>query len=353
MSDVFNADMLDLARGARGLTQAEVAKAAGVSQAMLSKVENRLIVPTPELAERLADGLGFPVEFFYQSERAHGFPHYHHRKRASLGTKALAKIHAIINLRRQHVAKLLKSYGEEPEKPIPAFDLDEKGISPSDAARMVREYWMLPRGPVDSVTGVIETGGGVVVVTDFGTPLLDGISFRAAGVPPIFVMNSEVPGDRFRFSLAHELGHMVMHSLPGTDDEQMEREADEFAAAFLMPPVEIKPHLSPPSIEKFARAKKYWKVSIKAMIRRAKDLRLMSQDDYRRLSIAYSKAGYSRGEPFEIEKEAPALLPRMIDFHLRDLGYSITDLAKLLMLREDDTRRAYIPRRHLELVVSR
>ena len=133
----------------------------------------------------------------------------------------------------------------------------------------------------------------------------------------------------------------------------MECEADEFAAAFLMPPVEIKPHLSPPSIEKFARAKKYWKVSIKAMIRRAKDLRLMSQDDYRRLSIAYSKAGYSRGEPFEIEKEAPALLPRMIDFHLRDLGYSITDLAKLLMLREDDTRRAYIPRRHLELVVSR
>ena len=146
---------------------------------------------------------------------------------------------------------------------------------------------------------------------------------------------------------------MVMHALPGDDDEKMERQADEFAAAFLMPSVEIKPHLIPPSIEKFGRAKSYWKVSIKAMIRRARDLRLLSPDDYRRLSIAYSKAGYSKGEPFPLEREAPALLPRMVDFHLRKLGYSISELASLLMIGEDDFRRAYLPRKRLELVVSR
>ena len=353
MSDGFNADMLDLARGARGMTQAEVAQAAKVSQAMLSKVENRLLLPTPDLSERLAEALGFPVAFFYQTERALGFPHYHHRKRASLGTKALAKIHAIINIRRQHVAKLIRSYEHQPEKIIPNLDLYEKGISPGDAARMVREYWMLPRGPIESVSAAIEAAGGVIVVTDFGTSLLDGISFRAPGLPPMFVMNSEVPGDRYRFSLSHELGHMVMHALPGTDDEKMEREADEFAAAFLMPPVEIRPHLIPPTIEKFGRAKGHWKVSIKSMIRRARDLRLISPDDYRRLSISYSKAGYSRGEPFAIDRETPSLLPKMVEFHLRDLGYSVADLGKLLMLREDDVRRAYIPRRHLELVISR
>ena len=111
MSDIFNADMLDLARGARGMTQAEVAQAAGVSQAMLSKVENRLLPPTLELADRLAQALRFPVAFFYQVERAHGFPHYNHRKRAALGARPLAKIHAVINIRRQHIAKLLKSTG--------------------------------------------------------------------------------------------------------------------------------------------------------------------------------------------------------------------------------------------------
>ena len=353
MADQFNADMLDLARGARGLTQAEVAKAAGVTQAMLSKVENRLVQPSADVVEGLARALNFPVEFFYQSERAQGFPHYHHRKRSALGAKALSRLHAIINIRRQHVAKLLRSYSSDAEKPIPSIDLDEKAISPSDAARMVREFWLLPRGPVENVTETIETAGGIIVVSDFGTPLMDGLSFRAAGLPPIFVMNSEVPGDRYRFSLAHELGHMVMHALPGDDDEKMEREADEFAAAFLMPPVEIKPHLIPPSIEKFGRAKCYWKVSIKAMIRRARDLRVLSPDDYKRFSIAYSKAGYSHGEPFPLERETPALLPRIIDFHLRDLGYSVLDLAKLLMVEEADLRQAYLPRRRLELVVSK
>lgn len=353
MSDVFNADMLDLARGARGLTQAEVAKAAAVSQAMLSKVENRLIQPTPELAERLANALGFPLAFFYQQERAQGFPHYHHRKRSALGAKPLAKIHAVINIRRQHIEKLLKSYDLEVDKPIPKIDLDQSEITPSDAARMVREYWMLPRGPVDSVTSVIEAAGGIVVLSDFGTPLLDGISFRAAGMPPIFVMNSEVPGDRYRFSLAHELGHMVLHALPGEDDDQMERDADEFAAAFLMPPAEIRPHLIPPSIEKFGRAKSFWKVSIKSMIRRAKELRLLSPDDYRRLSISYSKAGYSRGEPFPLERETPARVSKMIDFHLHELNYSADDLSKLLLVGERELRLAYLPRKRLELVVSR
>jgi Zn-dependent peptidase ImmA (M78 family)/transcriptional regulator with XRE-family HTH domain len=353
MSDEFNADMLDLARGARGMTQAEVAKVADVSQAMLSKIENRMLPPSAELAERLAGALGFPIDFFYQNERALGFPHYHHRKRASLGTKALSKVHAIINIRRQHIARLSKSFDNEVQKPIPSFDLDEKAISPADAARMVREYWMLPRGPIESVTASIEAGGGIVVVTDFGTSLLDGISFRAPGLPPIFVMNSEVPGDRFRFSLAHELGHMVMHALPGTDDELMERQADQFAAAFLMPPAEIRPHLVPSSIEKFARAKGHWKVSIKAMIRRAHDLKLISPDDYRRLSITYSKAGYSRGEPFPLERETPSILSQMVEFHLRELRYAVADLAKLLLLREDDFRRLYLPKRHLELVVSR
>lgn len=353
MSETFNADMLDLARGARGMTQADVANAANVSQAMLSKVENRLIPPTQELAERLAQALRFPVEFFYQAERAQGFPHYHHRKRAALGTKALAKVHSIINIRRQHITRLLKSFSSEVDKPIPSIDLDEKEVSPADAARMVREYWMLPRGPVENVTAAIEAAGGIIVLTDFGTSLLDGISFRAAGLPPIFVMNSEVPGDRYRFSLAHELGHMVMHALPGDDDEKMELQANEFASSFLMPPVEIRPHLAPPSIEKFARAKGYWKVSIKAMIRRARDLRIMSPDDYKRLSVSYSKAGYSRGEPFPLERESPALLPRMVEFHLRDLSYSVAELAQLLLIEEEDLRRAYIPRRHLELVVSK
>ncbi|WP_246430558.1 ImmA/IrrE family metallo-endopeptidase [Streptomyces rectiverticillatus] len=50
----------------------------------------------------------------------------------------------------------------------------------------------------------------------------------------MFLLNSTVPGDRFRFSLAHELGHVVMHTGPG-DPRLQEQQADQFAAEFLMP----------------------------------------------------------------------------------------------------------------------
>lgn len=350
MHNQFNPDMLELARGARGMTQAEAAKAAAVSQALLSKIENRLIPASEDVAERLANALNFPVPFFYQDERAHGFPHYHHRKRASLGVKALAKLHATINIRRQHIAKLFRSFDQQPDKPVPSIDLDEKQLSPGDVARLVREYWMLPRGPIDSVTDVIEQAGGIVVQTDLGTSLIDGISFRHKSLPPIFVMNEGVPGDRYRFSLAHELGHMIMHQRALESDETLESQADEFAANFLMPAAEVRPHLVPTTIEKLGRAKLYWKVSIKALIRRAKDLKLISPDDYRRLSINYSKAGYGRGEPFSLPVEKPCLLDQMIDFHVNDLRYSFDDLANLLLADSAEIREMYAPKARLRVV---
>lgn len=348
---VFNADMLTLARGVRGMTQSEAAAAADVTQAMLSKVENGLVQPSADLASSLGRALGFPAEFFYQRERAHGFPHFHYRKRARLGAKPLNRIHALINIKRQHIVRMLRSYTHPRERTIPQFDMIAKGLTSTDAARLVREYWLMPRGPVASVTALIEAAGGIVVLCDFETALLDGISFRAEGLPPIFVMNSEVPGDRFRHSLAHELGHMVMHSEPTANDAEMETEANEFAAAFLMPELEIRPHLLPPSIEKFGRVKQLWKVSIKSLIYRSHALRLVTDYQFKTFSIQYNKA-YSRGEPFPLKVETAESMARMVDFHLRDLHYTVSDLAFLLLMSEEEFKATYLPRRRLELVVS-
>src|SRR5690348_9131826 len=101
VADEFNPDMLRLARDARELTQAELAMQSGLTQAFISKLEHGLIAqPGDDALCSMSRVLLFPPSFFYQRERALGFPHFHFRKRSKLGAKPLARIGAIINIRR-------------------------------------------------------------------------------------------------------------------------------------------------------------------------------------------------------------------------------------------------------------
>lgn len=337
---VFNADMLKLAREASELTQAALAKNAGVTQALVSKLEHGLISePGGESVEALSRALKFPVSFFYQRERASSLPHFHFRKRSRMGAKALAKISAITNIRTMHISRLLASFEEEQTKKIPEWDLDDTGLAPEQVAERMREYWMLPRGPIENVCGAIEAAGGIVVNSDFGTDHLDGISFRKEGLPPLFFMNRNVSGDRYRFSLAHELGHMIMHSLPD-EDKKMEAEAHFFAANFLMPKAEIRPYLSKGKFSDLGRVKAYWKVSIKALVRRSYDLNLITDYQYKSMNIKYNKV-FKTGEPVPIEIERPARLKRVVRYHNDTLGYSMEELAEVLRINPKHAERLY------------
>ena len=350
--EVFNPDMLKLARDMRELTQADLAKKSGITQAFISKLEHGLHVqPGDEALQQMAEALGLPVSFFSQKERALGFPPFHYRKRARVPAKQLARIGAVINIRRMHITKLLRSYELEVAKPIPQIDLDADRATPEKVAERLRAYWMVPRGPIVNVVDLVENAGGIVVPTTFGTNLLDGLSFRAEGLPPLFFMNKDVPGERFRFSLAHELGHMVMHLIPA-DDEKMEDEARRFAAAFLMPAAEIKPYLIDAKLSALGRVKAYWKVSIKTLIDRAHDLKLITDSQYKNLKAQYSKT-VKDDEPIPVEMERPRRLQHIVNYHLEALGYSVEDLAKLLALNPRDVENAYLPpRRGPRLVIS-
>lgn len=348
----FNPDMLRLARDVRELTQAELAEKSGITQAFISKLEHGLnSKPGDEALDRIANALEFPKEFFFQKEKVLGLPHFHFRKRAKLGAKPLARINAVINIRHQHVSKLMRSYEIDVAKPIPQIDLDETGLTPEKVAERLRAYWMLPRGPVKNMVELVEEAGGIVVMSRFGTNLIDGLSFRMEGLPPLFFMNKDVPGDRFRFSLAHELAHIVLHNAPD-DDCKMEEEADRFAAAFLMPSIDIKPYLTSQKLSGLGRVKAYWKVSIKALIRRSYDLALITPSQYKAMFIQYNKQ-FKEGEPIVIPVEQPIRLRNIVEYHVSKLGYSADDLASLLAFRREDVERLYLGApKGLRLVVS-
>lgn len=342
----FNHHLLCLARDACGLTQTEFAKKLGVMQGTYSKYETGLITPSDEAIDDIVRVLAkFPKSFFFQNEQPYGFPPFHFRKRKKLGVKALSRIVAEMNIRRMHVKKLLTSYKAPAPGLMPEIDLDEyQGTSRrrptmEDLARHLRELWGVPRGPIDSMVDLIERNGGVVIPCNFGTDLIDAMSQRIDGMPVMFFINPNVPTDRIRHTLAHELGHMVLHTLSLSDDDEMEEQADAFAGAFLVPGEEVRAQFRTFNLRQLANLKVYWKVSMASLAYRADRLGLIT--DYQKRRIWMDMGPYRKNEPYEPPAEPPRALERMIAFHTTNLGYSRDEMAAMLNLLPTEYDRMY------------
>jgi Zn-dependent peptidase ImmA (M78 family)/transcriptional regulator with XRE-family HTH domain len=343
----FNHHMMTLARDSRGMTQAELASKISVMQGTLSKYETGFHQPPPDFVADLSDALGYPMAFFYEAGRPYGLPPFHYRRRKKLSAKALARIVAEMNIRRIHLAKLLISFDWKTNAFIPEIDPDEyqgrskKPFTVDIAARAVREMWMLPTGPIPNMVELLEANGGIVIPCDFGSDLIDAMSQRIEGLPILFFVNVNSPADRLRHTLAHELGHMVLHTITVKSDEEMEDEADAFAGAFLLPADEIRPQLRRFELRQLANMKLYWKVSMAALAVRADRLNLITPYQSKMFWIEMNRLGYRKREPNEPPKEHPSLLRQMIAFHIKKLGYSINEIAKLLNLRATEFQEMY------------
>jgi hypothetical protein len=175
-----------------------------------------------------------------------------HRKRQDVPAKTLAKIHAVINIKRIHLTRLLRA-ADLPECRIPKIETDDLDSSftvkrIADIARRTRALWMLPPGPIENLCGAIEDAGGVVIPCDFETLRVDAVSQWVPSLPPLFFVNNVIPQDRLRYSLAHELGHLILHQMTHENADpsltpHAEQQANAFAAELLLPEREIRPDL--------------------------------------------------------------------------------------------------------------
>lgn len=336
MSNDVQAEMLILARESRALTQSDLARETGVSQANISKYESGLLNVSDEHLGRIAAALHYPKSFFYQTEKRYGFGSSctYHRKRQTLPVNELKRLLAELNILRIRVSHLLIAADIESDVSFQHLDIDEFGGDVERIAQLVRNGWKLPPGPILNLVEAIENAGGIVVHMPFGTSKLDAISQWLPGVPPVFMVNSEIPGDRARFTLAHELGHVIMHDRTITED--MEQEADRFASEFLMPARDIAPALNSLTIPVAARLKPVWKVSMQALIRRAYDLGKITHRQYRSLFEQMGKYGYRITEPVSIPLEETATYDDLIDYHVGKCQYSREQMCQLLHILDDE-----------------
>ena len=334
-----NYRMVTLARESRGLTQSEFAAELGITQGKVSKIEQGLLAISEQLLEAVSSCLGYPPGFFCLTDSvcAHGINL--HRKRAALSKRTLCKIDAHLNICRIHLHKLLGEL-EISGDGIPEISVN-KAVSPEVIAKKLRKLWKVPAGPVENITALLEKAGCVVINCDFDSQLIDGVSSRSADLPPLIFVNKDIPGDRLRFTLAHELGHLVMHSSPTLE---MEDEADAFASEFLMPREEITPLLQHTTLAKLADLKRTWKVSMASLLVRSDHVGAITPRQKQYLWMQLSKAGYRTKEPTQLNivRENPRLLTLVLDYHLNENGLAKEDIAEMLAINCDEFEKIYM-----------
>ena len=308
--EMINGERIKQARELRGLTQTELARGIKTTQSTIAQIENGLILPSEIILQRIILKTGFPLSFFKQPTSV-DFPlgSLLFRARASM------TLHER-NVARQYartifeVAEKMETHFEKIPSHLPCMDDDVVG----SAIQTRSSLGLSPDSPIINLLNTVEQNGVMVIALPVKLSNQDAFSVWVARRPVIILSGASESGDRLRFNVAHEIGHLVMHRGIIGDVKRLQEEANEFAGELLMPKQAILKEISiPVTLATLIPLKKRWKVSIQALIRRAYELEIISQRQYKYLMQQLSSRGWRLKEPIDIPKEKPRLISQMAE----------------------------------------
>ncbi len=312
---VFRPERLRLARELAEWSQAELARKLQLTAVAVGQFEAGVTRPSTGTLARLGELLDVPPGFFALpfAETHEGF--FRSLRRTSVGHRRRARAIAHIAYdvassepARDHLPPL-----DLPKNPTEDLDVDQERIE--DIAALVREAWNLPRGPIPNMVDLLEDKGVVVIRLPLDTADVDAFSLPFPDHPVIVLGTEKNDRARSRFDAAHELGHLVVHGDQVWGIKEVEKQADMFAAAFLMPARDIEDELPTAADWPMLFAlKKRWQVSLAALLMRAKTLKRMSDATYLAAIKAASARGWRRLEPVPLgAPERPARMQEILN----------------------------------------
>jgi Zn-dependent peptidase ImmA (M78 family)/DNA-binding XRE family transcriptional regulator len=324
MATSYAGERIRTARLLFGLTQGELAHAAQVSQTLISHVEKGHREATDELLDAIAAAVATPRSFFDVIPETIPLGSLRFRRNATASQKDTNRATALFAEAFRVIVQLITPVGY-PTPAVPRPQAHLTGDDIEELAEQAREALQLsPDAPIPHVTRALERAGIAIVpivlpsrepAEEAATPGHFGLSYWPG--PAEHALIGYFPGskaDRDRFTLAHELGHIVLHTHRAAADP--EAEANRFASAFLMPrgrAVEVLDQRL--VLSDYARLKAIWGMSIQALIMRGTDIGLIDRVRSRSLSVQLSARGWRRNEPVTVHPEEPQLLWRLLTIH--------------------------------------
>ncbi len=348
---LFVPEQLTLARELRGLTRQEVAAKIGKTPSAISQFESGRARPDGQTIGRLSLALSVPASFLGRPPSAIAFPlipleNGHFRSLRSVTQRDRRKLLARGSLH----CGVLAFLEQKVDLPCERITLLHTGLgSPGDieaVALETRRRWGLGLGPIGNMVNLLERNGVVVIPIDEGCREVDAFSLWNGKRPCVFLVAEKGSTSRTRMDAAHELGHLVLHADVSAGSPELERQANHFGSAFLMPR-ESFVHEAPRRLQwdHIWELKRRWKVSAAAILRRSYELGTLTEATYRRGFVQLNISGERRHEPHEPPLEAPVALGKALNVLAdswslgriaEELGLSPLDLHQLLAFTQAD-----------------
>lgn len=294
---------IERARNAAGLSQRALAEQVQLSAMAISKYERNEVTPNSTILLRLAKALGVRVEFFFRRNSVE-LEQVEFRKRASLSKEEERRIVADVQDRLERWVALdeifppgdAMHFALPPRLPKRINSMD----TIEEVALAVRDTWELGQNPIPDLVDTLEEHGIRVIVTPhIGKMRFDGLAARV-GSMPVIAIGSEWPGDRQRFTLAHELGHLVLNERLGKEVNE-EKACDRFAGAFLVPKLMVidalgkkRRWLEP---RELLLLKQEYGLSMAGWTYRARDLAVLDKTTHGKYWGYLRKHGWDKEEP--------------------------------------------------------
>lgn len=309
------------ARKAFGFSLRDLAKKVGLSHAAIKKYENNEVCPSSDILLLLAKALHVKVEYFFRPEQF-TLENVQYRKHADMPEKHLEEITAKI---LDQVERRIELENLFPSSPVQSFSIKNlslskiKNVSEVELlANEVRSLWDLGFDPIPDLIDIFEEHGiKVFGIDNQQHPKLDGL-YAEVNNMPVIVIGNQFSGDRQRFTLAHELGHLLLDKTL-ISNVNLEDFCNRFAGAFLLPKQSIKnilgEHRNSIEPRELELLKQEFGISMTSILHRAHETEIISENYYKKIRSEFNKRGWSTQEPGSPYPKEKAYIFEQMVFH--------------------------------------
>lgn len=337
------------ARKAAGMSLRDLGDQIGVSHAAIKKYEDGKAKPSSDILLKLAKALQVRTEYFFRPDLMPALTEIKFRKHKDFPQKQLDVItHKII----EKIERRIELENLFPKAATPFLEIENMPLSIMNnqqieqVAEIIRNQWKLGIGPIPDLIDTLEMHGIRVFTIKLNKTELvkkfDGLHTIVNKIP-IIVINDNDPGDRQRFTLAHELAHLIFNNKLNEDMDE-ENACNVFAGAFLFPKESVLKELGENrtaiELKELDLLKHEFGVSMLSILHRAEELQIITKSTFDNLYRLFKNKGWYTQEPGKQYPRETAHFFNQFVFHaLAEDCISESKAAELLSLPLTDFRR--------------